>query len=289
VKQHNSIQKIALVIGSNGFLGSRLTQQLAALNWDVTGAYHNDTSKLYNKIEQLPISEVLKTSLNFDSVFICSAFIPRNKEEEASNALEAVNVQLTREIVAAFPDSRIIYCSSVSVYPFNGATHRENTPPNPETPYGQSKLAGEAEVGKHPNYAIVRFSSLYGPDMFANTFLPYVVRAAVRKNNISLFGDGSRKQNYLHVADAVNYLIHAAAAKENGVFLATSKSSYSNAEIGTLLEDLLNKSLITFVGKDESPSFVYNNEQTRTALNITSERPIKQGLKELIEWQQKQS
>lgn len=274
----------ALVIGSNGFLGSALSSYLRELQISVKGAYHINTDRLCEDIDQVKITDAILEDEFYDWIFICTAFIPKKEDHTTTSKLNKVNVLLTEKIVNTFSNAKIIYCSTVAVYPYDNGLKTEISLEGPHTEYGKSKLEAERIVKMHNNYAIVRFSSIYGKQMEASTFLPIVIKNAIKNNEICLFGDGSRKQNYIHVQDAVTYLLEAAKyEKSNEVFLATGSMSYSNKEIAEFVETMVGKKLIYYKAEDTSPSFRYNNEWSKTILGINDEVLISEGLKELIE------
>jgi nucleoside-diphosphate-sugar epimerase len=91
---------------------------------------------------------------------------------------------------------------------------REETPPNPVSEYGRSKLAGEQEVrsGCKPEHVILRPPAVYGPrDVeFLHLF------KAVKAHLLPLFGGGRQPLSFVFVSDlaeaAVTCLTHPAAA-----------------------------------------------------------------------------
>ena len=90
---------------------------------------------------------------------------------------------------------------------------------------------GEEMVKQNSSYSILRFSSLFGIGMKQDNFIRRAIEQALEKNNIVLFGDGLRKQNYLNVNQAVEYLVATADCKDNFIGLAVDNVSYSNKQI----------------------------------------------------------
>ena len=119
--------------------------------------------------------------------------------------------------------------------------------------------------------------------MNPKTFLPRVIKDALNKREIKIFGNGDRKQNYISVFDVVNYLITSSKSNiQNGIFLAVSSKSISNRKVAEGIKNILKDINIVFEGFDNSNSYIYNNEFSKKELNINSELDFKKGLIELI-------
>ena len=118
------------------------------------------------------------------------------------------------------PLQRLVYASSSSVYGDAVAIPmREDAVPHPLSPYGVTKLAAEHLCHLYSaNHGVpatsVRYFTVYGPrqrpDMAFNRFL----KAALRGDPITVFGDGGQTRDFTFVADAVAGTI---AAGERGV------------------------------------------------------------------------
>lgn len=277
-----------LIIGSNSFLAKALIELLVFNNESVLGVYNKSTNNLSPKTNHIPISELSCLEDNFKTVYVISAFIPRESSLNVEKQLRDVNVKLVDTVCKQFKSAKIVYCSSVSVYKYIDEALHEESAVHPESLYGKSKLEGEHIVKTYPNYAIVRISSIYGKGMHLSTFLPKIIKSALESNQITIFGNGKRLQNYIHVNDVANYLMSAGNCSENNVFLATSKQSYSNIEIAECIQTILTSVQIVFKGEDHSKSFVYDNSRTNTILQTQPERPIKVELKNLIEWMKRE-
>lgn len=276
------------MIGSNSFLGRAITAELWDSGAQVDGLYHINKDQLFNKATHYPVSGMKHLQHSYTTVFLVSAYIPAKGEEGMEERLAEVNEQLVEDVCKAFPESKLVYCSTVSVYGNSLEPLNESSPAAPESPYGRSKLAGEQIAAGHPDHAIVRISSMYGPGMKLHTFLPAVIGQALEHREVHIFGDGSRLQNYVHVNDVARFAIRAAERPESDTYLAVSNESTSNLEVAELVSLKVGNTKITFGGKDESASYVYNNEYTRRTLGNEAATPLDRGLTELIEWIRKQ-
>ncbi|MEM6684707.1 MAG: NAD(P)-dependent oxidoreductase [Bacteroidota bacterium] len=276
-----------LIIGINSFLGESLATQLYESNMHIIGVYHKNTSNIKDYVERVHVSELSQlTQKKIKTIYFVSAYISSNDED--ATLLQTVNVALPAQVSTLFPKTKIVFASTVSVYGLpEKSPITERTETVPLNIYGHSKLAGEHIISNHALYAIVRISSIFGEGMKKNTFIPKIIEKALEERQIVLFGDGSRMQNYIHVADVAKYMILAAAHQDNALFLATSVSSCSNLEVAAIIAEATNAT-IQFEGNDDSPSFEYDNFETRNQLKYHHKDQIKKELTALIQCYKKQ-
>lgn len=278
-----SINKKVLIVGSGGFLASYvagvLKQQPGTLiigfsRKSIAGA-EQDTG--YTDLESLS-----KEHPHFDEVYLLAAFIPYGRFNIPNNELVNTNIGLVIKISTLYPAAKIIYASSVAVYGRvkDMPVKLESSFVDPDL-YGLSKLAAEAIVKNHGRFSIIRFSSLVGKGMKAQTFIPLMTAVAKATGTMALYGDGSRLQNYIDVRDAAEMCVAAAKQPANLMALGVGQKSYSNKEIAGIIQQYI-KTTIQFHGKDDSPSFVYDTAASYQLLNYTPVYTIEQSIKEII-------
>jgi UDP-glucuronate 4-epimerase len=220
----------ALVTGCAGFIGSQLTESLLEDGHEVLGVdvlvdnYPREV-KLANLVRARDfdafrfVAEDLSTARLEPLVEDCDAVFHLAAEPGVRTSwgtrfesYERNNVLATQRLLEAlkpWPDKRVVYASSSSVY---GAAEQlptpEETPPRPFSPYGVTKLAAEHLcVLYHGNYGLatvsLRYFSVYGPrqrpDMAFNRFC----RAALRGESLTVFGDGEQTRDFTFVDDVV--------------------------------------------------------------------------------------
>ena len=276
-----------LVVGSNGFLGRHLCEYLFRQGDTVVGVYNKNKENLFQDVKQIQIEKLLYSSEEFSTIYITGAFISNSSKEVDLIALFNANVLLLEQLCAKFKNAKFIYCSSVSVYGNSEDELHEDSKINLESSYAISKFWGEEIIKKQKEYSILRISSIYGSGMNLSTFLPKIVIDAIKTKQIILFGEGNRKQNYIHVSDVVKYLYRAALYKKNATFLAVGKESISNQKIALEITQTLKGVSLTYEGEDNSPSYIYDNSKTNKMLKFEPLIEIKEGIKLLIEWKKK--
>lgn len=276
-----------LITGIFGFLGRHLAEKLSEQH-DVVGLYHTSKQIQFSKkikcYNQLDLINDLP-----DVVIMCHAAVESGTNTLEKEKLFDCNVNFTKRVVEKFSTTKTIYISSVSVFGNFKGIIDETTAVNPENQYALSKLLGENEVKKNPKGFIVRFSSLYGNGMKENTLIPNYCNQALNSNNIQVWGNGSRYQNYIHVDDAVCLIEKMILFDEKIEFpvLGVSSKEYSNDEVAKIVSDLTG-SRITYLNEDKALSFYYTNELTQNVLNWQSETELKIGLKYYLAWKEKQ-
>lgn len=271
-----------LVIGANGFLARHLVSKLLALGWDVDCVYHTDKSFIPSQCKSFHIDELPKLKNLYDVVFLLSAFIPYGSFNIQDKRLLDVNIKIPLKVTNKFKKSKIIFSSSVSVYGDHNSTIFEDSSFNNPNIYGLSKLAAESILRFHGDYQIIRFSSIYGKGMNSKTFITKVMEEAKKNKKITLFGNGSRMQDYLYIDDAINYLIAVSMCKESGIYLGVFGKSYSNTDVAKVIQKFIKNYEINYIDEDNSSSFVYNNSLTRKLLKFRPQYSLEEGIEDML-------
>ena len=124
-----------------------------------------------------------------------------------------VNVRGTLSLLSAareFEVPRVVFASSSSVYGLiEGMAREDGTLCQPLSPYGASKVAGEALCSAYahtgrPSVVALRFFTVYGPrqrpDMAINRF----TRLIAGGQEIGVHGDGHSLRDYTFISDIVD-------------------------------------------------------------------------------------
>jgi UDP-glucose 4-epimerase len=129
------------------------------------------------------------------------------------------NVGATQKLLEAcvgLPLERVVYASSSSVYGDSvPMPMREDALPQPVSPYGVTKLAAEQLCYLYcVNYNVpavsLRYFTVYGPRQRPDMGFHKFLRAALRGEPITLYGDGQQTRDFTFVHDAVSATIAAA-------------------------------------------------------------------------------
>lgn len=244
----------ALVFGATGLIGTQLVRRLLSENVEVTGvARGNNTkdirSKKYHHIS-VDISkkdEFSKVRGDFDIVFNMAAHIATGYGTEDAVKCLLVNAIGTLNILEFMIErkiKRLIHSSSVTVY---GRPKRrvayEESPLNPIIVYGVSKLTAEKYCNMfsflhHLQITMLRYASVYGPGLTQYTALPIFIEKAQKNEDIFLYGDGTRSQDYVYVDDVIEANILAAQNNISGVFNIGSGNKTTMTELAETIVDV---------------------------------------------------
>lgn len=178
-----------LVTGSAGFLGQYLTDALVEQGHKVFG-YDLKTTTIF-------------PDARIDIVYHLASHV--NAFASVENPMEGFdNVQILFNVLEWMRHSgcsRIIFSSSRETYSCVNA-------------YGASKLACEAFLRSYcASYGFsavsCRLANLYGPGNLGFRFIDATIKSARANEDIVIYGGQDKILNFLHVADAVDILIHA--------------------------------------------------------------------------------
>jgi nucleoside-diphosphate-sugar epimerase len=227
----------ALVTGVAGFIGSTLAERLCAEGADVVGLdcftdYYPRALKERNlaalrgeprfRFVESALGDVDLTSLLADRthVFHLAAQAGVRKSWGRDFNVYTINnidaTQILLESCIDRPIERLVYASSSSIYGDNVALPmREDALPQPVSPYGVSKLAAEQLCYLyHVNYGVpavsLRYFTVYGPRQRPDMGFHRFLKATLRGEPITVYGDGEQTRDFTFVGDAVSATIAAA-------------------------------------------------------------------------------
>ncbi|MGD8782248.1 MAG: sugar nucleotide-binding protein [Ignavibacteria bacterium] len=157
-----------LITGGSGIIGSYLNEKLSEEN-EILTLYNNNEGNCKNfnsrKIDLLNKMELEKIAFEFTpDVIIHAAAIsnPAEVEKLDKEYVDDINIGVTEHLAALsnLLKAKIIYTSTDSVYDGNiGQMIGENSPKNPLSYYGETKLLGENKITAiAQNYIILRLA-----------------------------------------------------------------------------------------------------------------------------------
>lgn len=207
-----------------------------------------------------------------------------------SNLLVTCNLMSAMERI---PGVKFIQISTSSVYG-KSVLGDENSPLQPISPYGVSKLAAENAViaignAKGILFSILRLFSVYGPrqrpDMAFNIF----IKKMLAGEPISIFGDGSQIRANTYVGDIVNGILLAYEKFEFGsVYNLSGTQEYSVNQILDITKGILKvEPRVEYTEErlgDQSRTTNVSEKATRI-LGYRPETTIVEGLTRQINWQ----
>jgi UDP-glucose 4-epimerase len=187
-----------------------------------------------------------------------------------------------------------VYASSSSVY---GDAERYPTPedllPRPMSPYGVTKLAGEHLVllyGKGFGLPVValRYFTVYGPRQRPDMAFHRFCRALLRREAITVFGDGRQSRDFTFVEDAVEANLRAwRQSAAHGVYNVGGGSQVEVLEAIHILERALGvEAKVVFEARALGDPMRTRADHRRMSedLGVTPRVSITEGLPREAEW-----
>jgi nucleoside-diphosphate-sugar epimerase len=231
-------QKLYLVTGGAGFIGSHIAESLVkrgervrVLDNLMTGKRENLTH-LVDKLEfiEADIRDANTTRQAMEGVSIVyhEAAIPSVPRSVADPQLSHdVNVNGTFNVLMAARDAgvkRVIFAASSSAYGDTEVLPKTETMlPNPLSPYAAAKLVGELYCQTFTRvYGLetvaLRYFNVFGPRQDPTS--PYsgviskFVTALLNNEAPTIFGDGEQSRDFTYIANVVDANLRAAEAPE---------------------------------------------------------------------------
>ena len=270
-----------VVTGAAGYIGGQIALQLRDAGHSVTG------------IDRRPLPQRLQGTMSFvqadfdsdecyrrlielrpDAIVHCAGTslvgpsVKRPSEYYHNNVVKTLN--LLNIMLAALPNTRLIFSSSAAVYgePIITPCH-EVDPREPVSPYGESKLMVEQILASYHrayglDYVAFRYFNACGADSQARhgqepgaTHIIARVLESIRDNKEFVLNgidyptpDGTCVRDYVHVEDIARaHLMALDSAVKPGVYNLGSNTGTSNREIIDAAQQVTGSAVIIRLGE----------------------------------------
>jgi UDP-glucose 4-epimerase len=259
----------AVVTGGAGFIGSHLAEELLKRRYKViilddlsTGRRENiepiiansDVQFIEGSVTDLPLLNKLFQNVSY--VFHLAAIPSVPRSIESPLASHNVNITGTLDVLLVAKDNKVkkvIYASSSAVYGDTPTlSKREDMPPNPQSPYAVTKLAGEYYCHVfHQVYGLsticLRYFNVYGlrqdPNSQYSAVIPRFIQRVLDNKPPVIFGDGEQTRDFTFVKDAVGATILAAESDATGIFNIGTGERISINKLAALIINLIGNSV----------------------------------------------
>ena len=293
-----------LVTGGSGYIGSVLVGQLLARGHDVTvldALLYGQTSLLqycrepgfdFVRGDARDEGTVAGLVKSHDVMIPLAAIVgapgcdrdPVMARTTNFEAVALINRLRSRSQPLLLPSSNSGYgTKSGSVY------CTEETPVEPITLYGITKVDAEREVLEHGDSISLRLATVFGPsprmrlDLLVNDF----VHKAVTDGYLVIY-EKDFKRNYVHVADVADCfcycLEHFDDMKGQAYNVGLDAANLSKAELATRIKQYVPSLYVHYaeVGADpDRRNYIVSNDRLR-AKGFTATRSLDQGITELL-------
>jgi len=215
-----------LITGGAGHIGGSLGAALARRgDADVvlvdnlsTGAKSNLPSDQGNwafikaDVNSFEDMAAIMTVHGFDYVFHYAAVVgvKRTQDNPVSVLRDLEGIRVVLDLAKNTGVKRVFFSSSSEVYgePVGFPQHEHTTPLNSRIPYAVVKNVGESFCRSYYQeyglpYTIFRFFNTYGPLQSTDFVISKFIRAALREDDVTIFGDGSQTRTFCHIDDNI--------------------------------------------------------------------------------------
>ena len=220
--------KRVLITGAAGFIASSLADYLLDAGYSVVGI-DNFLSGYESNIQLHPSYKFIRadandfrdmstimTNFSFDYVFHYAAVVGVKRTTD-SPALVLSDIQGIKNILDLCKNTgvkRVFYSSSSEVYgePVEIPQHEETTPLNSRLPYAVVKNVGESYLKAYHKeygltYTILRFFNTYGPRQSREFVISRFLHAALRGDDITIYGDGLQTRTFCYIQDNLDFTL----------------------------------------------------------------------------------
>lgn len=231
-----------LVIGGAGFIGSHLVDAVGGTVFDLREG--NDARDLAQLVEVMPGHKRV-------------ALLASNPDLAAAAADPDVDFRdgtvIVRNVLEAMRETgvrRLVFASGSGVYGDQG-THlcTEDDLAMPVSPYGASKLAGEALIAAYAHLGLVdplvlRLANVTGPRLTHGVVFDLVRKVRAGTAVLAVLGDGHQSKPYVHVSDVVA----AMTADLSGTYNVSTDGGVTVTEIVAMVCAMHGQRAIEYTG-----------------------------------------
>ena len=296
--------KKVLVTGGAGYIGSKLVTKLLELNYRVTvidslkfsskslNHLFNNNNLIFIKGDVRNKKLMKKLVKNNEFIVPLAALVgaplcEKNKKEAINVNLDSIKT-LVKNVTRK---NKIIYLTTNSGYGVGEKNKYcdENSPLNPISLYGRTKVNAESYVMKCKNAIGFRLATVFGysyrmrTDLLVNNF----VFKSVNQKKLTLFEPHFRR-NYIHVNDVVDGIIYSIKnfnrLKSNIYNLGLSSANLTKLMLALRIKRQIKSLKITIIKNRKDPDqrdyFVSNKKIEKKGFKAKIK--IEKGIKELI-------
>ena len=293
-----------LVTGGAGYLGSILCESLLAAGHSVTvldsliynqqSLFHLCANRHFDFVRGDARDERVLADLlpRADIIIPLAAIVGAPACDRDPSAASGVNLDAIRLLLGARSEQQlIIYPTTNSGYGTkSGDTFcTEDTPLEPVSLYGRTKVEAEALLLDAPQTITLRLATVFGmsPRMRLDLLVNHFVWAAVTDRYLVVF-EKDFKRNYIHIRDVAACFLHAienAGAMIGRAFnVGLDDANLSKAELAEKVQEYVPQFFVHYAAIGTDPdrrNYIVSNQRLREA-GFEASRSIDAGIEELL-------
>jgi nucleoside-diphosphate-sugar epimerase len=162
--------------------------------------------------------EPIMCSYQFDYVYHYAAMVGvlRTLDNPVAVLEDIQGIKNVLDLAKSTGVKRVFFSSSSEVYgePVHLPQNEHTTPLNSRLPYAVVKNVGEAYFRSYKqefdlDYTIFRFFNTYGPKQSEDFVMSKFMSAAVKGEDITIYGDGSQTRTFCYIDDNTDFCVGA--------------------------------------------------------------------------------
>jgi nucleoside-diphosphate-sugar epimerase len=295
-----------LVTGGLGYLGSILCEHLLAAGFPVLvldnlmygadhpGLLHLCADPRFDFVRgDVRDEQAMRSALRRADVVVHLAGIVGapacDRDPALATAVNRDSVRLLNRLRS--PSQLVVFPNTNSGYgATSGQTYcTEDTPLEPISHYGKTKVEAERILLDGPNAVALRLATVFGvsPRMRLDLLVNHFVHAAVKDGYLVLF-EKDFKRNFVHVRDVADCVLHVVAHAERMVGrpynLGLDAANISKEELALVVKRHVPNFYIhcAAIGQDpDKRNYIVSNQRLREA-GFEARRSLDDGIRELI-------
>jgi len=300
----------SLVTGGAGFIGAHVTDHLIEMGHEVTvlddlsGGFRENVSQKANFVEgsilDIELIEKLFVQGRFDYVYHLAAyaaeglshFIRRfNYQNNLIGSVNLINASINHGV------ERFIFTSSIATYGGAQSPMTEATIPQPEDPYGISKLAVEQDLYAAQeffglDYTIFRPHNVYGEkqnigDRYRNV-VGIFMNQALKGEPMTVFGDGEQVRAFSYIGDISPVIANCTSSPKsrNEVFNIGADEPYTVNELATVVARKMGveRRVVHLDARKEVVVAFSSHEKVEKVFGSSSRTTLEDGIEKMAEW-----
>ena len=259
-------QKISVVTGGAGFIGSNLVSMLLERG-DTVVVIDNESANTHDEVYwnsnainikgDITDFKLLKNACtDADCIYHLASDISIQYSIEnptktyTNNLIGTLNVL---EVARVLGIKKVVFSSTAAIYGSTSEPCVETDRPDPLNPYSVSKLAGENLMKMYNDlYGIetvsLRYFNVYGPrQAYKGQYAPVIGIFQKQKNEgkpLTIVGDGGQSRDFVHVADVAAANIFVSETNTVGVFNVGTGVEYTINQIADLTNNSAGRTTI---------------------------------------------
>jgi UDP-glucuronate decarboxylase len=299
-----------LITGGAGFIGSSLAVKLAEDKGNVITIVDNLLTGDVHRIPKLENVRFIKGDVNdnqvissifygnhFDYVFHYAAVVgvKRTIENPIMVLDDLKGMRNILDLCKNTSVKRVFFSSSSEVYgePVELPQHEYTTPLNSRLPYAIVKNVGEAFLKSYKqeydlDYTIFRFFNTYGPLQSKDFVVSKFISAALKNEDVTIYGDGSQTRTFCFVEDNIQACVNAFMKDEvmNDVINIGSDKILTVLELAEMIVNVSGStSKIVHLPPLDEGDMTRRQPDTGKMLQLLGKEPLslEEGLKKVID------